>query len=105
MCGRRTAGLAALCIFDSAAWRVEGGESTVKKAKPMRNGFPTAVIAAAMAALTAPAVAQAHHVDSGSAVCSLVGNCPDDQGPGVFCGLSRYEQADRRDIDRRRQDG
>src|SRR3954451_19440601 len=42
----------------------------------MRKGFPTAVVATTMAGLLLPAVAQANHVASGSATCTLVGNVP-----------------------------
>src|SRR3954468_14894397 len=59
-----------------------------QKAKPMRNGFPTAVIALAVAALCAPAVAEAHHVDSGSAVCTLVGNVPPIKAQASFVGFA-----------------
>ena len=58
----------------------------------MRNGFPTAVIAISMAALTVPAVADAHHVDSGSAVCSLVGDVPTIKAQASFVGFASYNK-------------
>src|SRR4051794_28213989 len=58
----------------------------------MRNGFPTAVIAIAVAALVAPAAAEAHHVDSGSAVCTLVGNVPTIKAQASFVGFASYNK-------------
>src|ERR1044072_4158306 len=55
----------------------------------MRNGFPAAVIAVTtVAALIAPTVAEAHHVDSGSALCTLVGNVPTIKAQASFVGFA-----------------
>src|SRR4051812_463423 len=87
MCGRPSAQVAALCVSGRAALDVRRWQSISRKAKPMRNGFPTAVIATAVAALTVPAVADAHHVQSGSAVCSLVGSIPTIKAQASFVGF------------------
>src|SRR5690348_15683143 len=54
---------------------------------PMRNGFPTAVVAVTVAALALPAVAEAHHVSGGSATCTLVGNVPTIKAQASFVGF------------------
>src|SRR4051794_13278636 len=58
----------------------------------MRNGFPTAVIAVTAAALMGPAAADAHHVDSGSAACTLVGNVPTMKAQASFVGFATYNK-------------
>src|SRR5690348_13261366 len=61
-------------VLHQRRWRAANRIQTRKR--PMRNGFPTAVVAMTVAGLLVPAAAQAHHVASGSAECTLVGNVP-----------------------------
>src|SRR5690349_19830756 len=58
----------------------------------MRNGFPTAVIAMTVAGLLTPAAAQAHHVASGSAECTLVGNVPTITAHASFVSFAGYNK-------------
>src|SRR3954452_20583024 len=75
--------------------------SKTRKAKPMRNGFPTAVVAMTMASLLAPAAAEAHHVAGGSAACTLVGTVPTIKAQASFVGFlsSNKPVAGRLDVD------
>ena len=54
----------------------------------MRNGFPAAVVAVTMAGLVVPAVAEANHVASGSATCTLVGNVPTINAQASFASFA-----------------
>src|SRR4051794_21333441 len=79
--------------FTSAAVAFDGGEfGSDKEAKPMRNGFPTAVGALRMAALFAPAAAEAHHVTGGSAECALAGSVPTIKARASFVGFAAYNK-------------
>ena len=76
-----------------------------KEAKPMRNGFPTAVVAMTTAALLVPAAAEAHHVSNGSAECTLVGNVPTIKARASFTGFASYNKPIAGKMRGRRQDG
>jgi hypothetical protein len=67
----------------------------------MRNGFPTAVVAMTTVALLVPAAAEAHHVASGSAECTLVGNVPTINAHASFVGFASYNKpvAGKLDVD------